>query len=158
MRYYGWAFNNGEMLEYAKRQDFTFEVDSETTGRQFGGKGVVKFSELSEEHCKDEELMRALRPVAISEIQAHIAVKTGVLLTFEKPLSMEWESMWVVWTNYDIQDKWPRMEAFKFWDRLQNFMDDMMNNGRPADAEPRRHVQWWWSCFNYFVSPSYFQP
>ena len=78
-------------------------------------------------------------------------------LIFFAPLANSLQSA-VVWTNHDIQDKWPRMEAFKFWDRLQNFMDDMMNNGRPADAEPRRHVQWWWSCFNYFVSSSYFRP
>ena len=62
--------------------------------------------------------------------------------------------MWVLWTNYDIQDKWPRIEALRLWDRLQSFMDGMMNEGRPADAEPRRHVQWWWSCFNNFVSVS----
>ena len=154
MRYYGWAFNNREMLEYAKRHEFTFKVDPNVTGRRFGSKGTVKFSEITEEHCRDEKPISMLSTLAIFRIQTHIAKKAGVLLTFEKPLSADWEGMWVLWTNYDIQDKWPRIEALRLWDRLQSFMDGMMNEGRPADAEPRRHVQWWWSCFNNFVSVS----
>ena len=66
-------------------------------------------------------------------------------------LSQRWMTMYALWTNYDIKQKYSVFKAVTDWEKVETFMDELLNECLPPDSE-RSEPLWWWSVDNRFVS------
>ena len=148
-RIYGWTFDDSYMLALAARRGLSFKPHR-TIRHLFGGRETVKFSELTEDHFRDEELIHSLERIARSKVLVYFAGQTGTSLKVETAISPERKSVVVVWTNYDMHRKHRLYDTFHMgvrkggWKMMKEFLQEAMNEGLPAGVEPSEPM-WWWS-------------
>ena len=147
---FGWAFNQEWMLELARRRRLTFDVQR-SFRRHFGGCGTFNFADVAEDHLHLPSLRQYLGVVAFRCVRIYIQHKTHAHFTVEPPVSDKWNSMFVLWTNYDIKDSYRGFQATATWSQVKDFMDELMNEGLPSDSD-RSQSLWWWSHDNNLVS------
>ena len=143
-RIYGWTFDDSYMLALAARRGLSFKPHR-TIRHLFGGRETVKFSELTEDHFRNEELIHSLERIARSKVLVYFAGQTGTCLKVETAISPERKSVVVVWTNYDMGPTYALYEGWREggWRGVKQFLDDAMNECLPYGAA-RSELLWWW--------------
>ncbi|KAI0758766.1 hypothetical protein C8Q74DRAFT_1299874 [Fomes fomentarius] len=143
--YYGWPFMDDDMILYAKRHSLSFPP-SQAMRAILGCGERFNFANLTEEHLRNPELVRALRHAAIALAQHDLIGKTGAQLTIGRPFSLEWDTILVMWTNYDMEERYPMLEFLEIYDKAVATLDEELNVGKKR-AE-RTKLRWWWSWDN----------
>ena len=99
-RIYGWMFDDSYMLALASRRGLSFEPGPHTR-RLLGGHETFNFSDLTEEHFRNERLMRSLQSTAEWVVLLHFKSQTGLSFQVESAAS-PYKSVLVAWSNYDM--------------------------------------------------------
>ena len=147
---YGWAFNRAWTLEVARRRRLTFDVDR-SFRRHLGGCEIFNFGDVTEDHLNLPSLRKYLGELALRSVCAYIRRETHARFTLEQPVSDKWDRILVLWTNYDIRESYRRFQINATWADVEDFMDELMNEGLSSDSE-RSKAMWWWSFDNGLVS------
>ncbi|TBU52890.1 hypothetical protein BD310DRAFT_888743 [Dichomitus squalens] len=145
---YGWTFNLDYFLEYAKRHRLTLEVSEEARKWLGCATKTFNFGDATEEHYRDEQLLQEMCHAARFVSVGHLRRSTGFVFEIGRPLSLEWDRILYVWTNYDIEEKYfgygfsrkGRFEAAK------KIVDEAMNECLPDGK--KSELLWWWSFDN----------
>ncbi|KAI0800078.1 hypothetical protein C8Q74DRAFT_1192151 [Fomes fomentarius] len=146
--YYGWPFKVNDMMLYAKRHSLSYKP-SEKTRAILDFDEVFDFGSLTEEQINDPQLVRALQCVATSLVQNDLIKKTGAQLEIGRPFSLEWESILVLWTNYNIEERYGPLDDLGTFETVVKTLHKAMNEGRNRDE--RTKLRWWWSWNNDVV-------
>lgn len=138
------------MFDYARRHQLDFPVCAAVRAK-FGGKEEFNFGDLTDDHLADEDLVEHLRGIATIRVMMHF-VHAGADVYIDRPLSLEWDTMFVLWSTNDFEHKYRMYKILRKWDRVKKFMDDALNECLPQGCERRTSLEWWWSWENSFVS------
>ena len=149
-RLYGWPFTEEYLLDYARRHRLEFPVCSAVRAR-FEGKEEYNFGDLTDDHLADGVLVQHLQRVATTRVRRHF-IQAGASVDIGRPLSLKWDSMFVLWSTRDFEPKYRMYKMFKNWDKVKKFVDDALNECLPEGCERRTSLEWWWSLENAFVS------
>ena len=151
-RLYGWTFEYSYMLLLARRRRLTFTVHKgirhlfeDLDGDTFN------FGDLTEEHLSDASLQKYAQDVARLKVLTYFASKTGAMLSVDQPIALKTTWMLVLWTNYDVAEKYAPFRLLDNWERSKTFLNDAMNECLPYGSEPSQ-LLWWWSMDNGWVS------
>ncbi|KAI0746334.1 hypothetical protein C8Q80DRAFT_1219822 [Daedaleopsis nitida] len=143
---YGWPFKENYLVDYAKRHNLTYELTPESLVRAaLGGSDGLRFADLTDEHYRTEPLMDFIRGIARRVVLSKLIRATGLLLDTGRPLSLEWPSMLVMYTNYDVEEQYAPLEQMDNYDQVLEILDKAMNDD---PAAPRLEPMWWWSWNN----------
>ena len=148
--FFGWAFDKSSFLGVARRRRLTFTVNSYYR-RRFGGLETFNFGDLTEDQVNNPALTEYLHSAAAIYVHSYILQQTRAHFTVEHMLSQRWTMMYALWTNYDIKKKYSVFKAITDWEKVETFMDELLNECLPLDSE-RSEPLWWWSVDNRFVS------
>ncbi|KAI0758728.1 hypothetical protein C8Q74DRAFT_1372661 [Fomes fomentarius] len=143
--YYGWPFMDYDMILYAKRHSLSYRP-SATTRANLGCGEHFNFANLTEEHLRNPQVVRALRTIAFRLAQHDLIGKTAARLTIGRPFSSDWDSILVLWTNYNMEEHYPMLEFLGIYDNVVATLDEELNVGKKR-AE-RTKLRWWWSWDN----------
>ncbi|KAI0758732.1 hypothetical protein C8Q74DRAFT_1372667 [Fomes fomentarius] len=138
--YYGWPFKDYDMILYAKRNSLSYRP-SPTTRAILGCGERFNFANLTEEHLRNPQLVRALRTIALRLAQHDLIGKTAARLTIGRPFSLEWDSILVLWTNYAVDDRYPMLEFLDIYDKVVATLDAELNVGK--ERAERTKLRWW---------------
>ncbi|TBU36370.1 hypothetical protein BD309DRAFT_1072060 [Dichomitus squalens] len=151
---YGWTLNHDYFLEYAKRHRLTLKVSEEARKRLGCATKKFNFGDVTEEHCRDKLLLDELRLRTAARFVSvcHLRKASGFEFTKERPLSLEWDRILYVWTNYDIEEKY---FSYGFsqkgrFEEAKKVMDEAMNECLPEGQ--KSELLWWWSFDDNDVS------
>ena len=147
---FGWAFDRSRFLDIARRRRLTFDVEP-CYRRRLDSSDTFNFGDLSEDYIKHSALAEHLRYYAAFYVRVYISRQTKALFTVKHMLSDRWTGMFALWTNYDIKENYPIFKLTAKWSKVKKFMNELLNEGLPADSE-RSEPLWWWSMDNDFVS------
>ena len=100
--HYGWPFNSDYFIEYAKRHRLSIEMTEEFRERLGCPTEEFNFGDLTEEQARDPDLADGLCLAARVVSVEHLIGLTGIVLEIGRPLSLEWERILYIWTNYNI--------------------------------------------------------
>lgn len=137
------------MLDYARRHRLKFTVCAHRRA-QFEGKEEFNFGDLTDDHLADEGLVQHLQRMATTRVRVHFA-EAGACLDIDRPLSLEWDTMFVLWSTHDYEKKHHMYTAVGTWSEVKQFVDDALNECLPEGCERRTSLEWWWSWENAFV-------
>ena len=140
----GWMFDDSYMVALAARRGLSFKPHK-LNRHLFGGRETFKFSELTEEHYQNEELIQSLEYIALWKVLAYFASRTGTMLQVETAISPKRKSVIVLWTNYNMGPTFALYEGWREggWKGVKQFLDDAMNECLPYGAA-RSELLWWW--------------
>ena len=147
---YGWAYDEDYMIAYARQHKLTFVVVPSISAR-FGGKTEYNYGDLTDEDLTHEPLLLTLRRQSATDALSHFVEHTGASLTVKRPLSPKYKRMVVLWSNYNVEDKFAEYEFLGTWKTVFAFLDNAMNECILSGAE-RAELQWYWSTENQVVS------
>ena len=140
---FGWVFNHDWTLELARRRGLTFDVQPYFR-RYLGGSETFNFADVTEDHLKLPMLQRHLRAKAFQCVCKYVRLETHAQFVIREPVSDKWDSMFVLWTNYDLRESYQRFQLTATWWKVKEFMDEAMNEGLPAGSD-RSESLWWWA-------------
>ncbi|EJF59642.1 hypothetical protein DICSQDRAFT_181805 [Dichomitus squalens LYAD-421 SS1] len=142
---YGWTFNHDYFLEYAKRHRLTLEVPEQARQRLGCATEEFNFADVTEEHCRDEQLLKELRSAARFVSVCHLREASGLAFTIGRPLSLEWDRILYVWTNYDMAERYlgDGLSQKGRFEEAKKVMDEAMNECLPDGK--KSELLWWWS-------------
>ena len=146
---YGWAFKSDYMLKLARLRRRLSFPGFEGFHKILGKKDEYNFGDLTEEQLSNEQLSLPLENIAIQVVLGRFAEKTGLIYYVDRPVSFEWPEMLVLWTNYDVEDRYAWFALLENWEEMRDFLDEEMNVCRPEGE--RMELQWWWSYENDLV-------
>ena len=130
---FGWTFNRAWTLELARRRGLAFDVHPNF--RQYlGGYDTFNFADVTEDHLKLPSLSRFLHAKAFFRVCKYIRLETHAQFAIREPVSDKWNSMFVLWTNYDVKESYQRFQLTATWLKVKEFMDELMNEGLPAGS------------------------
>ena len=150
---YGWAFKSDYMLKLARLRRLSFP-GFEGFHKILGKKDEYNFGDLTEEQLSNEQLSLPLENIAIQVVLGRFAEKTGLTYYVDRPVSFEWPDMLVLWTNYDVEDRYAWFALLENWEETRNLLDEEMNVCRPEGE--RMELQWWWSYESIVVGDQCF--
>ena len=153
---FGWAFNRDWTLEVARRRRLTFNVER-SFRRYLGGYETFNFGDVSEDHSNLPSLRTYLEELALRCFCSYIRTETRAHFTMAQPVTDKWDRILFLWTNYDMRESYQCFQRHAMWSDVEDFMDELMNEGLPSDSE-RSKAMWWWSFDNNFVSFESFAP
>ena len=142
-RIYGWMFDDSYMLALASRRGLSFEPGPHTR-RLLGGHETFNFSDLTEEHFRNERLMRSLQSTAEWVVLLHFKSQTGLSFQVESAAS-PYKRVLVAWTNYDMGTTYASYDERRVggWMSVKEFLDKEMNECLPSGTG-RCELVWWW--------------
>ena len=137
-------FDDSYMLALAARRGLSFKPGRHTR-HLFGGRETFKYSDLTEEHFRNERLIQSLQRMATMAVLVHFSGRTGTCVEAQSVISPGRKSVVVVWTNYDMGPTYALFEGWREggWNGVKKFLDDAMNECLPPGAE-RTELLWWW--------------
>lgn len=143
-RIYGWPFSEEYTLEYARRHGLVFSVPQGCRS-EFDGKAEFNFADLTDDHLADEESLPHLRRIATLRVLNHLRENTGAALSVERPISLERQWLFVLWSTEDVEEMYWMYRRIGNWRKLEAFIDAAMNECLPEGCERRSSLEWWWS-------------
>ncbi|TBU21742.1 hypothetical protein BD311DRAFT_771646 [Dichomitus squalens] len=142
---YGWTFDSDYFLGLTKRYGLILKV-SEGARKQLGcATKRFNFADVTEEHCRDEQLLDELRRAARFVSVSHLTGLAGIPFEIGRSLSLEWDSIIYAWTNYDADEKYfgYGLSQKGRFERAKKLMDEAMNECLPEGQ--KSELLWWWS-------------
>ena len=142
---YGWPFKRGYFLEYAKRHKLSVRLSEQTLQRLGCPTENFNFGDMTEEHYQDESLLRILHSAAEHASLRHLRDSTGIRFQIGRPLSLEWNSILYVWTNYNMRERYlcDGLAITGRFEQSKPFLDKAMNECLPEAT--KTELRWWWS-------------
>ena len=151
-RLYGWPITEEYTLDYARRHRLVFEVMPHDRAL-LGETSHFNYGDITDEHLAHEEFYLSLRRFATMDVISHFIRQVGVSgLRMERPVSLEWRWMLVVWSTRDYEEQYESYKMWGNWPKVEKFIDDALNECIPEGCERRTSLEWWWSCENKLVS------
>ena len=147
---FGWAFDRSRFLDIARRRRLTFDVEP-CYRRRLDSSDTFNFGDLTEDHLSKPKLVEYLHNAAFVFLYSYILQQTHAQFTIRPMLSSRWKSMFALWTNYDIKEKYSTFKVLTKWPKVKKFMNEILNEGLPPGSE-RSEPLWYWSVDNNFVS------
>ena len=140
------------MLDYARRHELEFPFHPYYR-KLFGDKDEFNFGDLTDDHLADKKSLPTFRRIATLQVVLHLTREARALgLTVERPVSLEWQNILVVWSTDNYKEGYGMYAQFGTWKRVEKFIDDAMNECLPEGCQRRTSLAWWWSHRNRFVS------
>ncbi|RPD54240.1 hypothetical protein L227DRAFT_534906, partial [Lentinus tigrinus ALCF2SS1-6] len=107
---YGWAFDGKLILDYAIHHNIEYDATESPWMMKEAGTPVIKYGELTEEQKNNKKLMNELEALATLLVQEDLCRRAGIELAWARPFSLVWTSMFVLYTNYNIEERLLEME------------------------------------------------
>ena len=139
---YGWPFTKDYFIEYAKRHRLSAKLAEQTLQRLDCPTEGFNFGDLTEKHYRDENLVTILRSAAILTSTRHLRDSIRVAFQIGRPLSLEWDKILFVWTNYNYEEKY-RCNGLALkgrFERAKKFVNEAMNECFPEGK--RTELRW----------------
>ncbi|KAI0705636.1 hypothetical protein C8Q76DRAFT_592070, partial [Earliella scabrosa] len=148
--YYGWPFKKNYMVDYAKRHHMSFDVPKHSRAiLNCCDTGKFNFKDITDDDYRNEDVMIGLRVVASQLVVRDLIRKTAVPLAIDRPFSLHWDFMLVLWTNYNAEQHYEPLDAFGTYDTVVKILTCAMNDD---PAGERSKLRWWWGWGNGAVS------
>ena len=136
-------FDDSYMVALAARRGLSFEP-APYVRHLFGGRKTFNYSELTEAHFCDEDLMHAVQHMATSDVLDYFASEMGSFPKVEYAISPGCKSVLVAWTNFDMGTAYAAYERRRGgWKKVREFLDKEMYECLSPGAE-RCEPLWWW--------------
>ena len=132
------------MVEYARRHSLTFQPPKNLRAALKCGK-EFNFADITNKHYRDEDLMTGLQSIATILVLTKLTSQTGVQLSVGRPFSLEYPCILVMWTNYNIEERYEPLDALGMIDDAVAILDAAMNEEEPTK------LRWWWAWDNDVV-------
>ncbi|KAI0752890.1 hypothetical protein C8Q80DRAFT_1148991 [Daedaleopsis nitida] len=143
--YYGWPFQDEYMLRYARRHSLSYRP-SKDMRRVLNCGEEFNFADLTDKQLADKSLVFGLTHIARLVVLTELIGATGTPLELGRPFSLEWESILVLWTNYNVEERYTPMEVYNTCDKIVKKLTKAMNEEK--DQGERTKLRWWWSWDN----------
>ncbi|KAI0747553.1 hypothetical protein C8Q74DRAFT_1374394 [Fomes fomentarius] len=137
---YGWAYQLDFLGAYASKHKLRVPLYG-VFGQRLG-KPFVTYGELTEAELQDEALHRYVADAVWFSVREHLAQRAGVRvkLSYAKSFTNKYRAMFVVWDNYDIEERHDDIAeaGLEVEDVLSILEDAMTECGRETEA------LWWY--------------
>lgn len=136
------------MVEYARRHSLAFQPPKNLRAALKCDE-EFNFADLADKHYRNEDLMTGLESIANILVLTKLTSLTGVQLSIGRPLSLEYPCMLVMWTNYNIEERYEPLDALGMIENAVAILNEAMNEEQPTK------LRWWWSWDNDVVRTLY---
>ncbi|KAH9916720.1 uncharacterized protein BXZ73DRAFT_52795, partial [Epithele typhae] len=150
---YGWTFTDDWVLDWARKLKHTINLKA-TLFRSPGSQSAEVFhcADLKAGDAIDERLRKHVVLVTRQKFLKDLIKELGAEIGFESLLcSMEYDSMYVLWTNYNFAERQWILERrchenMKLeWSTFMESMNEIMAEPGQTTKQP----MWWYSSLNF---------
>ncbi|KAI0800183.1 hypothetical protein C8Q74DRAFT_1234920 [Fomes fomentarius] len=135
---YGWAYQPEFLGAYALKHKLSILLCGVL--RQRLGKEFLTYGELTEAELADKSLQRYIEDTLPITVREHLEQLAGVELSYGKPYTNKYSEMFVVWDNYNIEERHDAIEeaGLEVMEVL-SILEDAM-----TECEHKTEQLWWY--------------